>query len=591
MIGVIGQLHLHLMINSAVGLTALFLFKNIRQSLRRGLAFIAPFGFLGVFGNVSGLARQKSAGDAASRAVVAPTAAQKMRDAQMSLGDLENLAAEASESIDPQTEKTGKKLTKALVNMRAQGGTDISLTQGQITDVFNLITSKDDNISLQAQELMGFDLNVLQELTKDAQTGSSTDVLAGRTLEKLLDGKEVSAFEKGKIYFALGEKLEAQKSVKGEPKVKDTETPTAETLSKKNDVEAVNISEPQTADLTELVNEKNKKILPKKEDLKEKGENAEKNNPEAEKTFEDTRPEEQRKRSEAAKDFGKVKKTVAGDGYILYDGTNVDMTKKVYHHRQMILEDIAAIYENGGTSEDFVSEGNIKKEGNTLTIKTAPTAAQTAQIENFVKINKGDVKLNINGDIRFDLKGVNGEYVTALLAGIYDESGRNVVFSGNMINIKGKPTAGDYKAIEYYVNEQRGDFGIIAQTQEGKTVKSTFKNADFKTDVKPLLRGIYSETSSDVSKTQQETENAAKTQQETENAAKTQQEETEKTSETKADVKITAEDVIYANNLYPGEIRYAVDMVLGDAQDKNMPKIYNKSGVKQLVEYLSQNLY
>ncbi len=193
-------------------------------------------------------------------------------------------------------------------------------------------------------------------------------------------------------------------------------------------------------------------------------ENAEENNLENEKTFEDTRPEEQRKRSEAAKDFGKVKKTVAGDGYILYDGTNVDMTKKVYHHRQMTLEDIAAIYENGGTSEDFVSEGNIKKEGNTLTIKTAPTAAQTAQIENFVKINKGDVKLNINGDIRFNLKGVNGEYVTALLAGIYDESGRNVVFSGNMINIKGKPTAGDYKAIEYYVNEQKGDFGIIAQT-------------------------------------------------------------------------------------------------------------------------------
>ena len=193
-------------------------------------------------------------------------------------------------------------------------------------------------------------------------------------------------------------------------------------------------------------------------------ENAEENNLENEKTFEDTRPEEQRKRSEAAKDFGKVKKTVAGDEFILYDGTNVDMTKKVYHHRQMTLEDIAAIYENGGTSEDFVSEGNIKKEGNTLTIKTAHTAAQTAQIENFVKINKGDVKLNINGDIRFDLKGVNGEYVTALLAGIYDESGRNVVFSGNMINIKGKPTAGDYKAIEYYVNEQKGDFGIIAQT-------------------------------------------------------------------------------------------------------------------------------
>lgn len=115
--------------------------------------------------------------------------------------------------------------------MRAQGGTDISLTQGQITDVFNLITSKDDNISLQAQELMGFDLNVLQELTKDAQTGSSTDVLAGRTLEKLLDGKEVSAFERGKIYFALGEKLEAEVKVKYS--LKDTEIPTAETLAKK----------------------------------------------------------------------------------------------------------------------------------------------------------------------------------------------------------------------------------------------------------------------------------------------------------------------------------------------------------------------
>ena len=222
-----------------------------------------------------------------------------------------------------------------------------------------------------------------------------------------------------------------------------------------NDFKSVEVSTPDYTSETGAFPEALNKSIP---------ENAEKNNPEAEKTFEDTRPEEQRKRSEAAKEFGKIKKTVAGDGYILYDGTNVDMTKKVYHHRQMTLEDIAAIYENGGTSEDFVSEGNIKKEGNTLTIKTAPTAAQTAQIENFVKINKGDVKLNINGDIRFDLKGVNGEYVTALLAGIYDESGRNVVFSGNIINIKGKPTAGDYKAIEYYVNEQKGDFGIIAQT-------------------------------------------------------------------------------------------------------------------------------
>ena len=73
-IGVIGELHLHLMINSAVGLTALFLFKNIRQSLRCGPAFIAPFRLLGVFGNVPGLTRQKSAGDATCRAVVADAA-------------------------------------------------------------------------------------------------------------------------------------------------------------------------------------------------------------------------------------------------------------------------------------------------------------------------------------------------------------------------------------------------------------------------------------------------------------------------------------------------------------------------------------
>ena len=33
-----------------VGLTALFLFENIRQSLLRGFAFIAPFGLLGIFG-------------------------------------------------------------------------------------------------------------------------------------------------------------------------------------------------------------------------------------------------------------------------------------------------------------------------------------------------------------------------------------------------------------------------------------------------------------------------------------------------------------------------------------------------------------
>ena len=73
-IRVIGQLYLHLMINSAVDPAALFLFKNIRQSLRRGLAFIAPFGLLGVFGNVPGLARQKSARDTACRAVVADAA-------------------------------------------------------------------------------------------------------------------------------------------------------------------------------------------------------------------------------------------------------------------------------------------------------------------------------------------------------------------------------------------------------------------------------------------------------------------------------------------------------------------------------------
>ena len=73
-IGIIGQFHLHLMINSAVSLAALFLYENIRQSLRCGLAFIAPFGFLGVFRNVPGLARQKSTRNAACRAVVADAA-------------------------------------------------------------------------------------------------------------------------------------------------------------------------------------------------------------------------------------------------------------------------------------------------------------------------------------------------------------------------------------------------------------------------------------------------------------------------------------------------------------------------------------
>ena len=73
-IGVIGQFYLHLMINSAVDPAALFLFENIRQGLRHGFAFIAPFGFLGIFGNIPGLARQKSAGDAPCRAVVADTA-------------------------------------------------------------------------------------------------------------------------------------------------------------------------------------------------------------------------------------------------------------------------------------------------------------------------------------------------------------------------------------------------------------------------------------------------------------------------------------------------------------------------------------
>ena len=73
-IGIIGQFYLHLMINSAVGLTALFLFENVSQSLQRGFAFIAPFRLLGVFGNVPGLARQKSARDAPCRAVVANAA-------------------------------------------------------------------------------------------------------------------------------------------------------------------------------------------------------------------------------------------------------------------------------------------------------------------------------------------------------------------------------------------------------------------------------------------------------------------------------------------------------------------------------------
>ncbi|CDA90493.1 unknown [Firmicutes bacterium CAG:238] len=74
MIGIIGQFHLHLMINSAVDPAALFFFEDIRQSLRCGLAFIAPFGFLGVFGNIPGLARQKSAWDAPCRTVVANAA-------------------------------------------------------------------------------------------------------------------------------------------------------------------------------------------------------------------------------------------------------------------------------------------------------------------------------------------------------------------------------------------------------------------------------------------------------------------------------------------------------------------------------------
>lgn len=73
-IGIIGQFHLHFMINSAVGPAALFLFENISQSLQRGFAFIAPFGLLGVFGNGPGLTRQKSAGDATCRAVVADAA-------------------------------------------------------------------------------------------------------------------------------------------------------------------------------------------------------------------------------------------------------------------------------------------------------------------------------------------------------------------------------------------------------------------------------------------------------------------------------------------------------------------------------------
>ena len=73
-IGIVSELHLHLMINSAVGPATLFFFENIRQSLRCGLAFIAPFGLLGVFGNVPGLARQKSARDTACRAVVADAA-------------------------------------------------------------------------------------------------------------------------------------------------------------------------------------------------------------------------------------------------------------------------------------------------------------------------------------------------------------------------------------------------------------------------------------------------------------------------------------------------------------------------------------
>ena len=73
-IGIIGQFHLHFMINSAVNQAALFFFENIRQGLRCGLAFIAPFGLLGIFGNVPGFACQKGTGDAPCRAVVADAA-------------------------------------------------------------------------------------------------------------------------------------------------------------------------------------------------------------------------------------------------------------------------------------------------------------------------------------------------------------------------------------------------------------------------------------------------------------------------------------------------------------------------------------
>ena len=74
MIGIVGQLHLHFMIDPAVGLTAHFFFQNFRQSTGRGLAFVAPFGLLGNFGNAPCLSRQKSTGDATCRAVVANAA-------------------------------------------------------------------------------------------------------------------------------------------------------------------------------------------------------------------------------------------------------------------------------------------------------------------------------------------------------------------------------------------------------------------------------------------------------------------------------------------------------------------------------------
>ena len=70
MIGVIGQLDLYFMINSAVGLTASFLFQNIKQRLWNRLTFIASFGFFCVLGYVPCFARKESTGDTTGSTII-----------------------------------------------------------------------------------------------------------------------------------------------------------------------------------------------------------------------------------------------------------------------------------------------------------------------------------------------------------------------------------------------------------------------------------------------------------------------------------------------------------------------------------------